>query len=211
MPRESVVEIPSGSGNKYRYVYDPSSKATRYLGTVGQAPALSEQEFMAAIIIDEESVRAMVRRDFPPGKLERLYKELRDQEFEEHSLGQDILNKYTYVNVRTKLLISNDEMEDAGDVVVSDYMRIYEDELARLISRDVGMFYKEGEKEGWGRDVVVDGQEYDTWIELGIPNHLYRHGTNEGFIDGIYLTEAYNDAPAEGVEEVSDYDWPTDL
>jgi len=46
MPKESVVEIPSGSGNKYRYVYDPANRATKYLGPVGDSPDLGEQEFM---------------------------------------------------------------------------------------------------------------------------------------------------------------------
>jgi len=44
--KESVVEIPSGSGNRYRYRYDPGSKKTIYLGPAGQAPEIGEQEFM---------------------------------------------------------------------------------------------------------------------------------------------------------------------
>jgi len=43
MPKESVVEIPSGSGNKYRYEY--SDGATVYRGPVGSAPELGEEEF----------------------------------------------------------------------------------------------------------------------------------------------------------------------
>ena len=50
MPRESVVEIPVGSGNRYRYAYDPSSKAMKYLGPVGSAPEISEAEFMVETI-----------------------------------------------------------------------------------------------------------------------------------------------------------------
>jgi len=48
MPRESRVEIPSGSGNFYRYEY--SDGATRYLGPVGDAPSLSEEEFTRSMI-----------------------------------------------------------------------------------------------------------------------------------------------------------------
>jgi len=44
MPRESVVEIPAGSGNKYRYAYEDG--ATVYKGPVGDAPGISEQEFL---------------------------------------------------------------------------------------------------------------------------------------------------------------------
>jgi len=69
MPRESIVEIPSGSGNKYRYAYDPSSKATNYLGPVGSAPDLGEAEFMDAIdpkdyiYSDEEIISDLHRED----------------------------------------------------------------------------------------------------------------------------------------------------
>ena len=47
MPRESVVEIPRGSGNRYRYAYHDG--ATRYLGPVGSAPDLGEEEFMMLV------------------------------------------------------------------------------------------------------------------------------------------------------------------
>jgi len=43
MGKEHLVEIPSGSGNRYRYEY--SDGATRYLGPAGQAPELGEAEF----------------------------------------------------------------------------------------------------------------------------------------------------------------------
>jgi len=49
MPKESRVEIPSGSGNFYRYSYDPASRATIYLGPVGSSPDLGEEEFLDAI------------------------------------------------------------------------------------------------------------------------------------------------------------------
>jgi len=45
MSRESIVEIPEGSGNRYRYAYFDGT--TRYLGPVGSAPPLSEEEFLA--------------------------------------------------------------------------------------------------------------------------------------------------------------------
>ena len=44
MGKEHVVEIPLGSGNQYRYSYDQGS--TNYLGPVGSAPDLGEEEFM---------------------------------------------------------------------------------------------------------------------------------------------------------------------
>jgi len=43
--KESVVEIPPGSGNHYRYEYNPATGATEYRGPVGDAPALAEPEF----------------------------------------------------------------------------------------------------------------------------------------------------------------------
>ena len=56
MPRESIVEIPSGSGNKYRYAYDPSSKAMKYLGPVGSAPEITESEFIRSPLTLEEFI-----------------------------------------------------------------------------------------------------------------------------------------------------------
>lgn len=41
--KESIVEIPEGSGNFYRYIYEGGR--TRYLGPVGKAPMLEEEEF----------------------------------------------------------------------------------------------------------------------------------------------------------------------
>ena len=35
--------------NYYRYGYDPDSQKTHYLGPVGSAPELSEEDFMAAV------------------------------------------------------------------------------------------------------------------------------------------------------------------
>jgi len=49
MSKENVVEIPTGSGNRYRYIYDPETQKTLYLGPVGSAPAMAEQEFLSAI------------------------------------------------------------------------------------------------------------------------------------------------------------------
>jgi len=43
----TTVEIPPGSGNHYRYVYEEG--ATVYKGPVGNAPELSEDEFMAIL------------------------------------------------------------------------------------------------------------------------------------------------------------------
>jgi hypothetical protein len=43
---ESVVVI---NDNYYRYGYDPDTQKTHYLGPVGEAPQLSEEQFMAAV------------------------------------------------------------------------------------------------------------------------------------------------------------------
>ena len=43
MPPGSVVEI---KGSKYRYSYDPETQQTVYQGPLGEAPALSEQDFI---------------------------------------------------------------------------------------------------------------------------------------------------------------------
>ncbi len=48
MTKDSIVEIPDGSGNQYRYEYVDG--ATVYKGPVGNAPALAEAEFNDLII-----------------------------------------------------------------------------------------------------------------------------------------------------------------
>jgi hypothetical protein len=40
-----IVEIPPGSGNHYRYVYNSDTKRTDYVGPVGETPTLNEEEF----------------------------------------------------------------------------------------------------------------------------------------------------------------------
>jgi len=44
----TTVEIPEGSGNRYRYEYEEGS--TVYKGPVGDSPQLTEGEFMAAMV-----------------------------------------------------------------------------------------------------------------------------------------------------------------
>ena len=46
MPEGSRVEIPDGSGNFYRYEYDPATQKTIYRGPSGSAPAISEDQFL---------------------------------------------------------------------------------------------------------------------------------------------------------------------
>lgn len=43
---ESVVDI---RGHQYRYAYDPESQETKYLGPVGNAPAIDEEMFAAIV------------------------------------------------------------------------------------------------------------------------------------------------------------------
>lgn len=43
MPKESIAEIPKGSGNCYRYAYEGGR--TVYKGPVGEAPEINEEEF----------------------------------------------------------------------------------------------------------------------------------------------------------------------
>jgi len=42
----TTVEIPEGSGNRYRYDYDKGTQDTVYKGPVGNSPGLSEEEFL---------------------------------------------------------------------------------------------------------------------------------------------------------------------
>jgi len=55
----TTVEIPEGSGNKYRYEYEGGS--TVYKGPVGDSPQLTEEEFMAAM--DQEPPTLLLMED----------------------------------------------------------------------------------------------------------------------------------------------------
>jgi hypothetical protein len=57
MGRESQVEIPPSSGNYYRYQYDGSSGKTVYLGPIGSAPQLGEEEFLSMLMADFDTKR----------------------------------------------------------------------------------------------------------------------------------------------------------
>lgn len=50
MGKENIVEIPEGSGNKYKYAYEGGR--TAYLGPVGSSPSLSEAEFLKHIEVE---------------------------------------------------------------------------------------------------------------------------------------------------------------
>jgi len=62
MSKENIVEIPSGSGNRYRYVYEDG--ATKYLGPVGSAPDLAEEEFMLQTSTEPANITGIT---FKPG------------------------------------------------------------------------------------------------------------------------------------------------
>jgi len=56
--RESRVNI---NGNMYRYRYNPETKATEYLGPVGGSSPLSEEDFLAMITIEGDTVELVPR------------------------------------------------------------------------------------------------------------------------------------------------------
>jgi len=64
MSKESVVEIPIGSGNMYRYVYEDGK--TRYVGPVGSAPDLGEEDFLMLINKSETNFTMSWRKYFRP-------------------------------------------------------------------------------------------------------------------------------------------------
>ena len=66
MPKESIVEIPEGSGNKYRYVYEDGS--TRYLGPVGSSPDLGEEEFNMVIKAKYRGTCPVCKKPIRPGQ-----------------------------------------------------------------------------------------------------------------------------------------------
>lgn len=66
MGEDSVVENPPNSGNFYRYRYNPDTKAMDYLGPVGQAPTLTEEEFQKWALFREH-------KELTPKELEKFY------------------------------------------------------------------------------------------------------------------------------------------
>ena len=96
MGKESVVEIPHGSGNRYRYEY--SAGSTIYKGPVGSAPDLGEAEFLDAIEAkktDEEIVFADPKEDNTPPfhqtlKLDDLVNELYDLRFDQRKIDEKV-------------------------------------------------------------------------------------------------------------------------
>jgi hypothetical protein len=48
MGKESIVEIPPGSGNRYRYLYEGGQ--TKYLGPVGSAPPINEESMFKLLM-----------------------------------------------------------------------------------------------------------------------------------------------------------------
>jgi len=57
----TTVEIPEGSGNRYRYDYEEG--ATVYKGPVGNAPALDEEEFLSLMEMGIPEGRIATERD----------------------------------------------------------------------------------------------------------------------------------------------------
>jgi len=64
--KESIAQI---KGSQYRYHYDPETKATKYLGPVGDAPELGETEFIRHVHRGIADVRLVIIRD----KIDRGY------------------------------------------------------------------------------------------------------------------------------------------
>jgi len=74
MGKTTTVEIPPGSGNKYRYVYDTRTGETVYLGPVGDVPELSEIDFMRYLLDEIEHARRTGEGDmFDIGEAKGLY------------------------------------------------------------------------------------------------------------------------------------------
>jgi len=79
-----IVEIPEGSGNKYRYEYEPFHGKTIYRGPVGSAPALTEDEFLDELFRDvpPKSTVVQERVDEASDLLSDANDEMDDAQFE---------------------------------------------------------------------------------------------------------------------------------
>jgi len=85
MGKDSIVEIPEGSGNRYRYTYEEGS--TKYLGPVGSAPDLGEEEFMS---VTKGSERSMSWGQEAAGRVaDYLIDEMEEKEHYEDMIESD--------------------------------------------------------------------------------------------------------------------------
>jgi len=139
MGKESRVEIPSGSGNFYRYEYVDG--ATRYLGPMGSAPPISEQDFLRDVQVTLGGGEASPHDIMgTPGK-RGTYKEPDEEDIEwdlEHEWGfTHDLSDDTERQTGTGLLI-----DKSGDTVTitewiegTGYVEQFEDPDATVIKR----------------------------------------------------------------------------
>jgi hypothetical protein len=58
----SEVEIPEGSGNFYKYVWNPETKNMDYRGPVGDAPPLQEEMFKEVLLRTRKEIKAWSRK-----------------------------------------------------------------------------------------------------------------------------------------------------
>jgi hypothetical protein len=78
-----IVEIPEGSGNLYRYEYEPFHGKTIYRGPVGSAPALTEDEFLDELYqVPEKSTFIEENVAITEEFLEDANEEMDDAQFE---------------------------------------------------------------------------------------------------------------------------------
>lgn len=88
MSKESVVEIPDGSGNFYRYEYVDGE--TKYRGPVGDAPPLNEEEFLRLTTGHKPGGK--------PNYIHQLEDEIIRNQEDARELNQEMIDLWVYLN-----------------------------------------------------------------------------------------------------------------
>jgi len=143
----TVVEIPPGSGNRYKYVYEDGK--TVYKGPVGDSPQLTEEEFL-------EMMKADTIRDKIIGELKKVREDdvagVIREEFKDWKNYGDV-NPQEHGGIFIKLsgpnsieVVTTTNGEDAGFTEDDQYVQVvdlYADEITKALNNpeeDVGGF-----------------------------------------------------------------------
>jgi len=131
MTKSTIVEIPPGSGNKYRYRYNSTTGKMDYIGPVGDAPILKEDEFLKGL------KRVAEKFDY----------EQRDEQGREISLDSiTIIDGRTVESVENVTPKRNWPYIDLWKVKFKTNLWIDESGELRKDSKSVHMFFRDGDQ-----------------------------------------------------------------
>jgi hypothetical protein len=154
--KENIVEIPTGSGNRYRYAYEDGK--TTYLGPIGEAPPMVEAEFLLTLseiertpIEDRVKIVTRKRKGHPTT-------------FEITERGYDVWSYFT-------------DDGEKGNVIIVDRLdrRFIEDTIKVMKENRVRPY-------GWSRSVEEEFESTSIIYELLIDDGWVQVRTTKGTI-----------------------------